>query len=244
MSMKNKNKLRKMFPNENIPIPREAAITRTIIAGQDYIGRHIPAKTSALRLFGQQAKYISPVLLGTQFLVLLIVIATAISNEPDIHAAQNLLFNLAPLAAMLAIPELIKDVLFDMSELEKSCKNNSSVILLMRLIIIGSINIAVLLLLTAILAGTWGFNFLSLALYAVVPYNLVNIANLAFIRLLKIKGRNAVLVISFISAAAVYVLPNAFFITESLLLTAFVATTIILLVQIINMYRTIKGEVF
>ena len=234
--------IKKIFPD--VPPPVENRIAQTIIAGQDYMSRHIPGRTSVWLLFGQQLKYISPFLWAAQFSALVIVVYAVMLNEPNLYTAQNILFQLAPLTALLAIPELLKDVFHDMSELERSCKNSGSTVLLMRLIAVGGINLFALSLFVGILAGVWGYNFPALALYAVVPYNLVNVICLGVVQLFKIKGKSAALAVSLLSAGVTWVLPNTGLnITNYVLLAVFIATTIILSVQVWAIIKKNQTEV-
>ena len=241
--MKNKKKLKVYFPSENIPAPDDNKIQQTIRLGQNYMGRNIPQKTPLFYLFLEQIKYLSPILWATQFLALIVIVFIAANGELNLSMAQSILFQVAPLTALFAVPELVKDVLFSMSELEKSCKNSSSTILLMRLIGVGCINLFALSLFAGIFAGSLGQNFFALMLYVLVPYNCVNIINLLFIRLFRIKGRGASLAVSLLSAAVVYVIPMQISFVDiasgQVLLTLFAGTTIILIVQIIKIFKSI-----
>ena len=234
--MSRKKEIESMFPD--VPPADVKQIEQTIAEGQDYMAWHIPEKTPVFRLFREQLKYISPLLWAAQFAALVIAALSATGSEPNLNMAQTILLGVAPLTALLAVPELIKDVLCDMSELENSCKNSGSMVLLLRLIAVGSINISVLSLLAGIFAATWNFGFFSLLLYGAVPFNCVNIISLGAIRLLKIKGRSAALAVSLLSAVTVFMLPSAVVLNDFILAISFAATTIILSVQI---YKTLQG---
>ena len=241
--MRNKKK-HEIFPVETIPLPDENRIKQTIIIGQRYIEKNIPAKTPLLRLFSEQVKYISPPLWATQFLALVIILAFSFSIEPNLLMAQSILFQISPLAALIAVPELTKDSLYNMSELESSCKNSGSIVLLMRLIAIGGINIIILLLLACTLAATWGYSLFSLIMYVLVPYNCVNIVCLGFMQLLKIKGRNPALAVSLLSAAVIFTLPTTMVvanISAFLMAAIFIVTTVVLAAQILMLFRSAKG---
>ena len=243
--MRNRMNTKLYFPLENIPKPDENKINQVIRLGQDYIEKNIPQKTPLFYLFFEQIRYISPILFATQFLALIMVSLITVNGELDLGAAQRILLQSAPLIAIFAVPELIKDILFSMSELEKSCKNSSSTILLMRLIGVGCINLFTLSIFAGILAGNLGQNFFSLALFVLVPYNCVNIINLFFIMVFKIKGRGTSLAVSLISSAIVYFIPmqTGFVSIASgqLLLALFIGTLIILTVQIIKIFKSIPA---
>lgn len=240
--MKNRKQLGRLLPNENISRPNENQIKKTIALGQDYMERNIPENTSILRLFYEQVKYLSPLLWATQFAALIIILSMTMAAEPSLLTAKNILFQLAPLTALFAIPELIKDSLYNMSELESSCKNNGSVILLMRLIAVGCINVAMLLLFTGVIVRTWNQNFLSMVLFAIVPYNCVNVICLMFIQMLKIRGRSTTLMISILSAFIVFVFPIRIIslgdISNTVMLAVFIGTMALLTIQIIKIFKS------
>ncbi len=233
------------FPGESIPPSNESRIKQTIALGQEYMQRHIPEKTPFLSLFHEQVKYISPFLWITQFAALIIILSATMGGEPNVLTAQNMLFQLAPLSALFAVPELMKGSLYNMSELESSCKNSGSVILLMRLIAVGCINMATLLLFTGIMTGTWQQSFFSLILYAVVPYNLVNVICLALILMLKIRGSNAALTVSVLSAAIVFTLPMGVIslgdISNMTMLAAFIGTAALLYFQMVQVLKSMPA---
>ena len=241
--MKSNDNIWELFPNDSIPLPDEHRIKQAILLGQEYIEQNIPAGTPVWRLFYDQIKYLSPLLWATQFLALIAVISLALSGEPNLFSAQTALLQIAPLTAIFVVPEIIKDSLCCMTELESSCKNNGSTILLIRLIAVGFINIAALSLFVSILAGTWNYSFLSLILYAFVPYNCVSIICLGLIRLLKVKGRSAALVVALLSAITVFIIPTSVAVADfsaSVMLAAFVGTAMILTFQIIGIVRSMS----
>lgn len=240
--MKNRKLNEMLFPDENIPRPNESRIKQTVALGQNYMERNVPEKTPILSLFCEQVKYISPFLWVAQFAALIIILSMTISGEPNLLTAQSILFQLAPLAALFAVPELIKDSLYNMSELESSCKNSGSVILLMRLIVVGCINVTMLILFAGIIAGTWHQDFFSLILYAIVPYNCVNMICLAFIQILKIRGRSAALTVSVLSAVIVFILPMGIIslsnISNMTMLAVFIGTVTLLSIQMIRVFKS------
>ncbi|MCL1803795.1 MAG: hypothetical protein FWG30_09205 [Eubacteriaceae bacterium] len=238
--MKNKKSIGMLFPDESIPSPDEKRITQTIAMGQEYIERHIPETTPIFGLLGLQAKYISPLLWATQFLALIVASSLMMSREPDLATAQNILFHVAPLTALFAVPEIIKDSLYEMAELESSCKNSGSIILLVRLVAVGCLNILMLSLFVLMLARAWHFRIISLILYALVPYNCAIIMSLGCIQLLKIRGRHAAQFAAFVSAAIVYAFPTAVFTigTSALaMISAFAISAIFLSLQIYWLFK-------
>lgn len=176
---------------------------KTIQLGQEYMRTHIPNRTSPLRLLAEQIRYLSPLLWAVQFAALLLVSAAVFQGELNTGNTQNLLFQAAPIIALLAVPEFLKDIHFSMSELERSCKNRIGVVLLLRLAAVGGINLITLAFLSGILAAACHGSFFQLLLSVVVSYNLTALLSLFLVSLLKLKTRAGALAVSFAACAAV-----------------------------------------
>lgn len=224
---------------DDIPQPDDTQIVKVVSEGQKYMDTHVPFRTSYMRLLFEQAKYISPFLWGTQLIVLMIsLIISSNLPAPDYNGAREVLFLVAPIIAIFAVPELFKDVFFEMSEMETSCKNSGGVILIMRLIIVGLLNVVAITIFSAILASNWSIRFISLLLFALVSCNCVNIINLLFIRVFQIKRRVSALSLSLLSAVIVYIfptkLPSISYWSEAVWIAIFIATAIVLACQLAN----------
>lgn len=232
---------------ERIPEPNKDRIDTVILLGQRYMDTHTPQRTSSLYLFTEQIKYLSPSLWIFQFVTIILITTFAISQADNADNVANILFQVSPLVSIMAVPELIKDVLCNMSELERSCKNSGSTILILRLIAVGMINILVITLISGVLADAYQLNFFELLLYAFVPYNFANIITLLLIRVLRITSRSGALALSFASAFILIALPIQTQITSALnvttLLIALSVTMIVLVIQIVQVFKTYpKGE--
>lgn len=232
---------------ERIPEPNKDRIDTVILLGQHYMDTHTPQRTSLLYLFTEQIKYLSPSLWLFQFVTIILITTFAFSQADNADNVANILFQISPLVSIMAVPELIKDMLCNMSELERSCKNSGSTILILRLIAVGIINILVIALISGVLAGTYQLNFFELLLYAFVPYNFANIINLLLIRVLKITSRSGALALSFASVFILIALPIQTQITNALnvttLLIALSITMIVLAIQIVQVFKIYpKGE--
>lgn len=241
-------KLNKMFAEPDlIPEPNKDRLDTIIFLGQRYMDTHTPNKTSLLYLFKEQLKYLSPSLWLFQLVAIILITAFIFLQTDNSKNVCNILFQIAPLISVMAIPELIKDVLCNMSELEKSCKNSGSTILLLRLIAVGLINISVITLISGILAGAYNLNYFVLLLYAFAPYNFANIISLFLIRAMKINTRSGALTVSFISSIILIVLPIQTQIVNALnvvtLSISLLISLIILAIQILQIFKTYpKGE--
>ncbi|MCH5325463.1 MAG: hypothetical protein J1E39_09660 [Eubacterium sp.] len=222
------------YINDYIPEPKLSDIENTVSAGQRYISVVRPRKTPLMRLFFAQIRYLSPALWVTQLVGLLFVGYMCIGTELVTQRGGLTMMMLAvPLVAMMNVPELVKDTLCNMSELERSTKIGSGTILLLRLGAVNCANLAVLLIaaLTASLAGS--LSFVTLLLFTVAVYNIVNILCLAIIRLFKIRGRNGAMCVSttvmFITMSMSVILPYDFtemLIKNTLLLIVMLAVSV------------------
>lgn len=232
---------------EHIPLPDKERVDAAILLGQRYMNTHTPRRTPAFYLFVEQIKYLSPSLWLFQLIAAVLISAFAVSQADGAENVYSVLFQIAPLVSVMAVPELIKDVLCNMSELERSCKNSGSVLLLLRLIAVGMLNVLVIAFMSGILAGVYRLNFFVLLLYAFVPYNCANIISLLLIRVLKINSRFGTLTVSFTSALALMILPLqtqiVYVLNTTTLLIALLGTMIILAVQVIQVFKEHpKGE--
>lgn len=232
---------------EQVPKPGKERIDTVIFLGKHYMDTHTPRKTSVFYLFIEQIKYLSPVLWLFQLAAIILISFFAFSHTDSTDNVYSTLFQIAPLVSLMAVPELVKDVLYNMSELERSCKNSGSIIILLRLIAVGMINILVISLLSVILAGAYHLNFFVLLLYAFVPYNCVNIIGLTVIRMLKVSSRSGVFALSLISASVMIALPIQTQIIDLLsvttLMISLLVTILILTIQFRQIFKShLKGE--
>ena len=243
----NKNKLDELLHLEEIPAYSELKIGEVIRAGHRYMNHHIPYKTSIIRLFLNQLNYLSPMLWLVQLLAIVIVVGFCGMENKGLSEVQNILIQTAPLLAIFAVPELMKDSIYNMSEIEGSCKNKGSRTLILRLIAVGGINIIVLNILSAILAISYGYSFLSLILYSILPYNIANIITLLCINSFGLKSKQSALYISVSCFIVIMALPMwiniSEIITNTILIATLIGTTLILSIQLFQLFKqTSKGE--
>ena len=130
-----------------IPAFQEDNRENTLKACRQYMQSHIPEKTPYVRLFSQQLRYISPLFWIWQIIVFLGVMILAAAVPKGEMFAGELLYYTGPLVGILAYPEMFRDLFYDMSEIENSCKNNSATLFVMRLLIVGVMNLLLLTLL-------------------------------------------------------------------------------------------------
>lgn len=238
----------KKYPvnNEFVTVD-ERRLQKTIQLGQEYMQTHVPSRTSPLRLLTEQIKYLSPLLWVVQFAALLLVSSAVFQRELNAENTRNILFQTAPVIALLAVPEFLKDIHFNMSELERSCKNRAGTVLLLRLAAVGGINLITLALLSGILASACDVSFLQLLLSVVVSYNFTVILSLFFVSLLKLKTRAGALTVSIAACAAIITVSVKTSVVQymnfAVLLLLFMFTVLVLAAQIAQILSdSRKGE--
>jgi len=236
-----------ILDGDYVPEINENRINDVVSMGQRYMETHTPRKTPLFTLFAEQIKYISPLLWLCQFIAIILIAAFVSLQAGHADNVRSVLLQVTPLISIMAVPELVKDTLYNMAELECSCKNRGSTILIMRLIAVGLINIMALVLISAVLAGVYRTNFIELLLYAFLPYNLANISTLFLIQVLKIRSRNGALALSLLSTIIVIAMPFQNQIIHALstavLFALVLITMLILLAQIICLLKVYpKGE--
>lgn len=228
-----------MAEKDFVPAPQEADIQRTVLCGQQYMSTHIPQKTSLLKLFFDQIHYISPFLWAAQFAALILLILAAFTaQDMSCETMRNMMFFLAPLTAVFAVPEFFKDVSCGVLEMEMTCKNSCASVFSIRLILIGFVNITVITLFSSILSFGWGLRFWSVILYGLLPVNLIYIINFFLFRMLKVCGRFSVLSCSVLTSVFVSVVLSktaaAIQLTEAAWIILCILTSFILLTQCMN----------
>lgn len=190
------------LPQEDIPAPDPRRKAQTIQRCKAHLSRYAPDKSPFRALFRSQLSYQSALVWGSQALVLLIAIVTGILLSHSSIAAGEILIRLSPLCCLFTVPQMAASPLYQMGELEASCKYNSGTVLLVRVAETGLLNLLALSCSAGVLAGSFHSNFFVLLLYALVPFNAVNLLSLTCIRLLRVRfalaGHGAILLVALI----------------------------------------------
>lgn len=186
-----------------IPEVNPIRMQQVIQAGQNYMERNLPARTPRISLFTEQMRYISKFFWACQMLVLLMAAAAAIVLPPGFGHVEMLISGFSPFVSFLAVPEMTKDLYWDMSELENVCKNSSSTIFLTRLIIVGLINIFTLTCAAGMFAGAFEETFGRIIMYGFVPFVWENAACLLLLKILPVKSRTGAVILCVIMAMTV-----------------------------------------
>ncbi|WP_026477490.1 hypothetical protein [Alkaliphilus transvaalensis] len=246
--MKDKDRFKEVLHQYQVPHGREENISKTILAGQKIMERMTPSKTAFSGLLREQARYISPYLWLTQIIAIIMTIVLSINLIDPYLEVQRILFILTPILAFFAVPELIKSMIYGMSELEDTCKNSMSKILVARLFIIGSINLVALTIMITFLSIQHQIPFTQVVLYGLVPFNIVNGIHLFMLHFIKIRSSVASISISLCLVALMKMLTDLSFfiaITETIWIVLFVVTTVFFLIELYYFMRGITNkEVF
>ena len=211
--MKNKDSLIKILPDFTVSPAKENDIAQTVLMGQNELNKLTRNKTPFMDLFAQQLKYISPLLWVTQLLAILLMVVLSVNLKEPYSEVPEIIFTITPLLAFFAAPELIKSVIFDMSELEKVCKNSAPKILMARLMVISCINLAAITITTSIVSARYGMPFTQIILYGLVPFNIVNGLNLLIFDLFKVRSSFIAKAVSLCSVVIMKIISELSFFT-------------------------------
>lgn len=195
-----------------VPAVRPEKMDEAIGLGCRFMEQNIPDWTPRLSLMQMQLRYVSPLFWLAQLLLIVLtvmvgLVSAASSGAADHEMAGRMVFQLAPVLCLVAVPELVKDLHYDMSELENCCKNDSSIVLQMRLLIVGLTDVVTLTLLAAVLAGSLQQDFLMTVIYAMAPFVWASVANLLILRALRIRGRLGAVFLTLLPVALAWVVP-------------------------------------
>ncbi|MBU3209005.1 hypothetical protein KPL28_05030 [Clostridium algidicarnis] len=194
--MKDKDIFKNIINKYNIPNGEEGDISTTIFMGQKSMNCMVKSRTPFIELLKYQARYISPYLWATQVICIIMIIQSSSNlTNPDLEIRQ-LLFSITPLLAFLVVPELIKSAIYGMTELETSCKNSISKVLLTRLFIIGCINLLSITIIVYFINVRYSMPFTEIIVYGLVPFNVVNGINLLIVQFTKVRYSALTMIIS------------------------------------------------
>lgn len=186
-----------------IPEVNTARMQQVIQAGQNFMEKNLPERTPLMSLLTEQMRYVSKFFWACQVLVLLAAAAAVIVLPPGFEYAERLISGISPFVCFLAVPEMTKDLYWDMSELENVCKNSSSTIFLIRLIIVGLANIFTLTGIAGIFAGAFEEVFVRIVICGMVPFVWENAMCLLLTKILPVKSRTGAVILCVIMAMAV-----------------------------------------
>ncbi|MDR1061811.1 MAG: hypothetical protein LBL83_11545 [Clostridiales bacterium] len=157
------------------------------------------AKTPLLSLARSQARHVSKPL---WLLQLAAVLATWLFSKgfADMRQVQSFIFIVVPILAFYTAPEFVKSRIYGMGELEMACKNSPAKIAAVKLLLIGTANIAAIAAIALILRSRYQADFATLLAYGFMPFNVINCATLSAMEIFKIKTSYALLSVSLIAS--------------------------------------------
>lgn len=100
----------------------------------------------------------------------------------------RLLFTLSSIFVFIGVPELVKSMIYNMSELEYTCKHSMPKVLITRLLIISMVNVLATTIMISFLSIRYQISFVELLLYGFVPLSIANGINFFLINLLKTRS--------------------------------------------------------
>lgn len=200
-----------MLSQYTVSPARESDISQTVLMGQNELDRLRRSKTPLMSLVLEQLKFISPLLWATQLLVILLMVILSVNLKDPYLEVRQILFTITPLLAFFTAPELIKSVIYDMSELENVCKNSASKVLMARLIVIGCISLVAITIVTSIVSARYGMPFTQIILYGLVPFNVVNGLNLLIFDLFKVRSSFIAMAVSLCSVVMIKIITGLSF---------------------------------
>lgn len=199
MNKADASRMRALLSEYVIASPRDEDKQKTIELVTAALEHRKNVRTPLSSLFATQLMHISKPLWATQIgaLILAVLLSDAFSA---IHEMQVLLFTAVSILSFYAVPELMRARIYGMSEVEAVCKNSPAKILIIKLILIGIVNIGVILTLTLFLSRKFEVRFIELLVYGLVPFNIMNFINLLLLNIFKMKSPFAFLSASLVTA--------------------------------------------
>lgn len=184
-------KIKDTMKNCQIPQMPDSVIDETVrLAKLEFERTPIQYKMSFRDLFVGQVKYISPYIWIVQAAFLFIVSGSLLLSTNTINERQTIITILsvaAPMIALVAMPELAKSFSYNMWELESTSKFSLQKLIVIRLIIIGMMDLFIITIMVIITCTFYEMSFVNVILYILVPFSLANSIYLFILR--KFRGK-------------------------------------------------------
>jgi len=222
-----------------IASPRDEDRLKTIELAQAALERRKSVGTPLSSLFTTQAKYMSKFLWVTQILAIIFTVMTS-DGFSTINEIQGLIFTVVPILTFYAVPEVMKAKIYGMSEVEAVCKNSPAKIMIIKLIIIGTVNIGAILAITLFLSSKFDVRFIELLVYGLIPFNIMNIMNLLVLDVLKLKSPFAFLSTSLVTTLLLHLTRIYFDIAQHVWNGLFFVSAILLIFELYRLVITMR----
>jgi hypothetical protein len=199
LDKKQEKQFGKRLAQYTVAPPDEQKKQHTITLAQMALKESVIIKTPLLSLARSQARYVSKPL---WLLQLAAILATWFFSKDfaDIKQVQSFIFIIVPILTFYTVPEFVKSRIYGMSELETTCKNSSAKIATVKLLLVGTANIAAIVVIALILRNRYQVDFITLLAYGFIPFNIINCVTLSAMEIFKIKASYALLSVSVISS--------------------------------------------
>ena len=243
--MRDRDDFSEMLDQYHVSPGKESDISMTILLGQEILSRMVRSKTPFSILLREQARYISPCLWATQLAAIIVAILLSANLTGTHFEIQKILFGVTPVLAFFAVPELLKSVVYGMSELEGTCKNSAAKILAARLFIIGSTNLVAITIIITSISIRHSMPFTQAVIYGLVPFNIVNGVNLLIFHLAEIRSTTVASSISLCLIALMRLMTELSFfaaMSQTMWVVLFVASTAFLLAELYGFIHSIAGK--
>lgn len=242
--MINNKELEKILDDYEIPSADEGRMKDLINRGQASIDKLQLNRTFLGTFIKTQLKYISKSvwlnqLLGTVFILLYLY------PSQELGEIRIIIFKLIPLLSIFTVPELVKSLFYNMSEIEKTCKNSMSKLLTTRLLLVGILNILSIAIIVAFSSHKMGSPFIELIVYSLIPFNLINAINLLVVSYSKYRSFNNLIISSLIQIVTMDIFSQfAFFprISKLIWYLAFVLSSFYLIYRIFHLLDELKEK--
>ncbi|TCK93181.1 hypothetical protein EDC19_1370 [Natranaerovirga hydrolytica] len=244
--MKNKKDIKGKLNHYTVPRIEEKDILKTISIGYKAMDNKA-YKTSLAQLIQEQIRYISFYLWAMQLIAITVTVIFAFNITRPYSEVQQLVFSLSPLIGFLGVPELIKHNLYGMGELEYTCKNSGVKLLVIRLFIIGSLNLVSLTIISSFIYFQHSIPLTQTLIYGLVPFNMINALNLFVYEFFRVRSSNVILSISFVSIIVlnkIAELPFFFTISQTMWMIMFLGTTMFLGFEVYYLLKALKKEAY
>ncbi|WP_294853423.1 hypothetical protein [uncultured Oscillibacter sp.] len=243
--MKDKDFIKKMLEQYEVPQAKERDISNAIQMGQHELYKLVCNKTPFKYLITDQLKYISPLLWATQLLAIILIAVLFVNLESPYLEVKKIIFEITPLLSIFAVPELIKSAIYGMSELENVCKNSASKALTARLLVIGCINLVAITIITAFVSVRYALPFSQIILYSLVPFNIINSINLIVFELFKVRSSFIAITVSLCMVIIMKIITDLSFFTTISEMTwgvLFWITTALLIADLCRFMRSMENK--
>jgi len=197
----------------SVPQANPVDVIDTIKAGKCMLTGKAFHHLSFAHRFLTQLRYISPVLWFTQItlVALCIIVFGDCSDTDSTYIRLSVISACVALITLIGFPELCKSFSHNMWELEQSCKYNLRQLVAIKMLIIGFADLLMISGLTLIVGLQSGIPMIQVALYLIVPFNVMCIISFVILCFLRDKSN-----IHAQTAISVFVLLLLFFIFNKL----------------------------